>query len=84
MIRLARITSELGKNKVQAFRIQRGLRLVLWKQENIDVNVRVHGPDFKSKSIDFIASDDNISADFVVRNDLENATSVEDFKIRLA
>ena len=40
----------------------------------------VHGPDFKSKSIDFIASDDNISADFVVRNDLENATSVEEFQ----
>ena len=75
-----RITSELGKIESKLFAFNEAYVSFFGEQENIDVNVRVHGPDFKSKSIDFIASDDNISADFVVRNDLENATSVEEFQ----
>ena len=75
-----RITSELGKIESKLFAFNEAYVSFFGEQENIDVNVRVHGPDLKSKSIDFIASDDNISADFVVRNDLESTTSVEEFQ----
>ncbi len=75
-----RITSELGKIESRLFAFNEAYVSFFGEQENIDVNVRVHGPDLRSKTTDFIASDDNISADFVVRNDLENATSVEEFQ----
>ena len=75
-----RTTSELGKIESQLYAFNEAFTSFFGNSEETDVDVRVHAPNIKSKHANFIASDDSISADFVVRNDLEVATSFEEFQ----
>jgi len=75
-----RTTSELGTIESQLYAFNEAYTSFFGNSQETDIDVRVHGPSLKAKTSEFIASDESISADFIVRNDLEVATSVEEFQ----